>query len=579
MKKYIITTYRLWKLLKPFHNQFYLQLFFIVIIQLIVIFGTVMLSKSINSLVDKNFVLAGYFVLAYTLLQFSRSALNYIKETFNNKKVAFAIQQYLQEYSLKRIFSLNASQYVEDHSAIRLQVIGRGENAIENIITTILFNIIPTVTQVLFALIAIAYYNYIVAIISFVALSIAIFWTNKFSNFHRPFIKKNIDHWDIQKKIRTEGFQHLSLVKITGVESGYLKKYLKNRASIITHSIDTRQLSNKHGTKRSFFFSSANTVSRLYVIYLAFQQKLLIGDIYALWTWISEVNSNIFNVVQAMRSLPINFVELDKYLAVIDKEPLFDESGLKKIPSGDIVFKNLTFKYPKGEQNALSKISLTIPKGKKVGFVGFSGSGKTTITRLLLRIYDYTSGDISIGGKSLKDLDAKAFRKSIGYVEQHVDLFDASIKENILLGIESGKVEEKKIQEIAKLSRITEFYNRLGEKGLETVIGEKGIKLSGGERQRIGIARAVIKDPEILIFDEATASLDNENEKFIQEAIDATTKDRTTIVIAHRLSTVKNSDIIFVMDKGVLVDSGTHEELAESSEVYRRLLAAEHRNN
>jgi ABC-type multidrug transport system fused ATPase/permease subunit len=578
MKKYITTTYRLWILLKPFHNQFYLQLFFIVLSQLIAIFSTVLLAKSINGIVDKNFMLAMYLVISFAVLSAVRNFVNARKDISANRNITYAVQQYLQEHSFKKIFRLNASQYIEDHSAIRLQVINRGEAAIENIITTILLNLVPTATQVIFSLIAIAYYDFLVALISLLSLVVAIAWTNRFTIFHRPFIRRHIEQWDIQNKIRTEGFQHLSLVKLTGVEDGYLKKYLKNRFAIIEQSRETKEMSIHHNTRRGWFFNLANCFSRLYLVYLAFQSKVMVGDIYAIWTWIGETNSNIYNVLQAMRSIPINFVELDKYLAVIDKEPLFDENGLKKIPSGDIVFNNLTFKYPKGEQNALSNISLTIPKGKKVGFVGFSGSGKTTITRLLLRIYDYDSGEITIGGKSLKDLDAKALRKSIGYVEQHVDLFDASIKENILLGIESGKIDEEKIQEIAKLSRITEFYNRLGEKGLDTVIGEKGIKLSGGERQRIGIARAVIKEPEILIFDEATASLDNENEKYIQEAIDATTKNRTTIVIAHRLSTVKNSDIIFVMDKGVLVDSGTHEELAQSSEVYKRLLAAEHRN-
>jgi ATP-binding cassette subfamily B protein AbcA/BmrA len=172
-------------------------------------------------------------------------------------------------------------------------------------------------------------------------------------------------------------------------------------------------------------------------------------------------------------------------------------------------------------------------------------------------------------------METKRLREHIGYVEQHVDLLDDTIKENILFGVPDKlrKSAEQKIEEVARHSRIDQFYHRLGEKKFETVVGERGIKLSGGERQRVGIARAIIKDPEILIFDEATASLDSENEKYVMEAINDVSKGKTTIIIAHRLSTVRNADRIIVMDKGSVVGEGTHDELMESNEVYRNLVA------
>jgi ATP-binding cassette subfamily B protein AbcA/BmrA len=172
-------------------------------------------------------------------------------------------------------------------------------------------------------------------------------------------------------------------------------------------------------------------------------------------------------------------------------------------------------------------------------------------------------------------MEAKHLREHIGYVEQHVDLLDDTVRENILFGVPdtSRKSAEQKMEETAKHARIDQFYHRLGEKKFDTVVGERGIKLSGGERQRIGIARAIIKDPEILIFDEATSSLDTENEKYVMDAIADVSKGKTTIIIAHRLSTVRDADKIIVMDKGRVVGEGTHEELMRSNDMYKNLVA------
>jgi ABC-type multidrug transport system fused ATPase/permease subunit len=322
-------------------------------------------------------------------------------------------------------------------------------------------------------------------------------------------------------------------------------------------------------------FTVARATTLLILIYQYSISKILIGDVYAIFSWLNDVFHNIQTVIQVFRQIPLRFVELEKYLDIIDKKPEFEEKGIKDFKIGNINFENVSFKYPKGENAVIENLNLEIKEGQKVAFVGFSGSGKSTITKLLLRIYDWKNGEIRLDGKNLRELDTETLRKKIGYVEQHVDLFDVSIRENILFGLEDKNISEEKINEVVSKARITEFFHRLGEKGLETLIGERGVKLSGGERQRIGIARALIKDPEVLIFDEATASLDTENEKYIQEAIDESTKGKTTIIIAHRLSTVQNADKIFVMDKGKVVGVGTHEELKDTCEEYQRLIKAQ----
>jgi len=271
-------------------------------------------------------------------------------------------------------------------------------------------------------------------------------------------------------------------------------------------------------------------------------------------------------------------------------KPEFEEEGKNKFVAGDIEFQNLSFKYPKGENNVLENLSFKINHGEKVAFVGYSGSGKTTIIQLLLRAYDYNIGDIKIGNVSLKEMSANSLRENIGYVEQHVDLFDDTIKNNILFGLKDEKILEKIEKEnqnidtnfenniletLARKARIDQFYHRLGEKKFDTMIGERGIKLSGGERQRVGIARALIKNPDILIFDEATSSLDAENETYIKEAIDEASHGRTTIIIAHRLSTIINADKIFMMSHGKILAEGTHNELLKSCKEYKDLVEAQ----
>ena len=232
----------------------------------------------------------------------------------------------------------------------------------------------------------------------------------------------------------------------------------------------------------------------------------------------------------------------------------------------DINFSDLTFYY-QDEKRVFNNLNFTIENNSLVGIVGQTGAGKTTIIKLLLRFYDPISGQIKIGDHNIKDLKIKNIRKNIGYVSQEIFMFDGSVKDNIAypdLG------DEEKIIVSAKQSQAHEFIEKLPN-GYDTFIGERGQKLSVGQKQRIAIARALYKNPPILIFDEATSSVDNETELLLQKALNEISKDRTTIVIAHRLSTVRNADKIFVLGDNTIVESGNHEELLNTQGIYDKL--------
>jgi ATP-binding cassette, subfamily B, bacterial MsbA len=241
-----------------------------------------------------------------------------------------------------------------------------------------------------------------------------------------------------------------------------------------------------------------------------------------------------------------------------------------------IEFKNVSFAYTKGDEGyVLKNISLKIPKGSTVALVGQSGSGKTTMADMIPRFYDPSEGSILLDGADIRDYSTAQLRSLLGIVSQEPILFNDSIANNIAFG--ADQCSKEKIIEAAKIANADDFISAMPE-GYETNIGDRGMKLSGGQRQRISIARAILKNPPILILDEATSALDTESERLVQDALTRLMQNRTTIVIAHRLSTIQHANQILVMQKGEIVERGTHNELMEQSSLYKRYFEMQHKN-
>jgi subfamily B ATP-binding cassette protein MsbA len=250
------------------------------------------------------------------------------------------------------------------------------------------------------------------------------------------------------------------------------------------------------------------------------------------------------------------------------KSPLADKptAQIKESFNSSISIKNVSFKYQ--NEFVLKNFSLEIPKGKTVALVGQSGSGKSTIANLLTRFYDVNEGSIEIDGVNIKDITTKSLRDLQGLVSQDSILFNDSVKNNILLGTQKS---EEEIIAAAKIANAFEFINELPN-DFDYNIGDSGNKLSGGQKQRLSIARAVLKNPPIMILDEATSALDTESERLVQDALEKMMQNRTSIVIAHRLSTIQKADTIVVLQKGKIIEQGTHNELIENNNVYKKLV-------
>lgn len=262
----------------------------------------------------------------------------------------------------------------------------------------------------------------------------------------------------------------------------------------------------------------------------------------------------------------------ERVLDLLDADALLPDGETPldlDVVRGEITLDSVSFEYDNTDNlSVIDNLSLTIPAGETVGIVGSTGAGKTTLVKLLLRFYDVQKGCLSLDGHDLRDLKLDDLRKAIGFVSQDVYLFHGTVRENIAYGTFDASDEE--IVEAAKIAEAHDFIMEL-PKGYDTIVGERGQKLSGGQRQRVSIARAVLKDPPVLILDEATSSVDNETEALIQRSLEKIAVGRTTIVIAHRLSTIRNADRIFVLEHGKLKEQGRHDELVAEGGIYARL--------
>jgi ABC-type multidrug transport system fused ATPase/permease subunit len=318
-----------------------------------------------------------------------------------------------------------------------------------------------------------------------------------------------------------------------------------------------------------------STVGRIGVIVLAgflvIKGRSTIGEFVLFISLQNMAYAPLWQLSSVLPRLRRNISRAERLFQLLD-EPVrvLDKPNAAELPphQKEIEFRNVSFRYAPGRKWALKGVNVKIPAKSTVALVGRSGSGKTTFINLLLRSYDADEGAILIDGRDIRDVTQDSLRRQIAVVPQEVDLFSRTIAENIAYGSENPRRED--IIRAAKSALAHDFILKT-EKGYDTVVGERGIKLSGGERQRIGIARAIFKDPRILILDEATSHLDTESERLIQRATENLMRNRTTIIIAHRLSTVMRADKILVFAKGELEAEGAHQELLKKSPTYRKL--------
>lgn len=304
-----------------------------------------------------------------------------------------------------------------------------------------------------------------------------------------------------------------------------------------------------------------------------FMMKGLIqpADLFVFTLYVTTLLATVKRIVEFTEQFQKGMTGIERFIEIMDSDiDIFDDEDAKELNNvkGSIEFKNVSFGYNNKDKEVLSNINLSIKEGEKVALVGPSGGGKTTICNLIPRFYDTTQGSIYLDNNDIKKVTLKSLRKNIGIVQQDVYLFAGTVYENIAYGDPNATREQ--IIEAAKLAGAHEFISELKD-GYDTYVGERGVKLSGGQKQRISIARVFLKNPKILILDEATSALDNESEYLVSKSLERLAKGRTTLTIAHRLTTIQNADRILVLNENGIVEQGSHKELLDKKGVYHQL--------
>ena len=389
-------------------------------------------------------------------------------------------------------------------------------------------------------------------------------------------IKKESDDYIKEATENITGIREIKALGIKAIIEGNIKNRLD---SLFKHEKDIRSYEVIYYSLNNLFYF----VLQFIILYTAAKFFIEGKMVYAMFTVLDSYIWRIDEVVESISDFGVNFNKVSVSLKRIDEivnNRLYEDEkfGDKELKSakGTIEFKNVYFKYRPEEDNTLKGLNLKIEPNKKTAIVGRSGNGKSTIFNLLLRYFDATKGEILIDGVNIKDLTEESLRSNISIIRQSPFLFNVSIFDNFKY-IKSD-VTLKEVREVCKKAYIDDYIMSLPN-GYETIIGEGGVNLSGGQKQRIAIARTLLLNTKIILFDEATSALDNESQEYIKKTIDSLVKDHTIIIVAHRLSTIIDADVINVIDKGRLAAQGTHKKLLKTSDVYNKLYTTESSNS
>lgn len=503
----------------------------------------------------------------------------YYSDKYEINHIDFKLRDLVSYVSLTKILSLSLGQHYSQNSSYRSSVTGKGKDAMHNVVATSLYQLFPSIAYFLISMIMLLVLDYRVGLVA--VITIGIYLTLSF-NYDRKMmpVLNELDEMGHQKnKSYNEAIRYADLVTVNGQKTKVIKEQSELMEKFASYG---KKIWISHDQKH-LIFSLWRTVGSSAVIALCVYEviygSMTIGALASIFAISNQAFGQVGNLAYGLRRIISELASVNNFTKMLEVEPLVkDEIGAHEFTNGDIIFQDVSFVYPsRSDENetsetALKNINLVIKQGEKVAFVGPSGSGKTTIINLILRGFDPSEGKIIIGDKDLRALDLNSYLKKVGYVEQKVNLFDQTIKYNLCFGLgEGANFSEQELMTYVEKAQLASLWPKL-DKGFDTVIGEKGIKLSGGEGQRLGIARALVKEPDIIIFDEATSSLDAESEHEIQKAIDESSVGRTTIIVAHRLSTVLNCDRIYMVSDGEIIGSGYHSELMDSCPEYKLLV-------
>lgn len=473
--------------------------------------------------------------------------------------------------TFKHLHELSLRYHLTRRTGGLSRVIERGVNGIETIVRLTILVGAPTVIELVFMTVIIAW-EFDLTYIPVIAITVWLYiWFSIWASNRRMDIRRTMNDADNESMSKAvDSLLNFETVKYFNAEALEVARYdraMAKRSDAATRTYTSLAWLN-FGQAVIFSFGMAAVMAMSAHAIIVGEQS--IGQFVMINAFMMQLSIPLNFIGTLYREIKQGLVDIEQMFNVIDVPPeVVDKPNAPDLAIRDasVTFENVTFSYDP-ERQILKGISFTVPAGKTVAIVGPSGAGKSTISRLLFRFYDVAGGRILIDGQDIRDITQASLRRNIGMVPQDTVLFNDTIKYNIRYGRQTASDEE--IVEAARLAQIAPFIERLPQ-GFDTEVGERGLKLSGGEKQRVAIARTILKAPPILMLDEATSALDTHTEREIQAALDTVSKNRTTLVIAHRLSTVVEADEIIVLEAGVIVERGTHDQLLAMDGLYRSM--------
>lgn len=441
-----------------------------------------------------------------------------------------------------------------------------------------LLTLVSSLVASLIIIIYIFINSYIIGIEIIILVLAMLLILKKYSPLLKQIHKERKQKQDKFTSLTTESIRGIREVKTLGIRENVTKEALDIGKEIYASSAHEIDIHRKFDTYTNLVKAILEVGVLTTCVILLYYKRITLTFFVSMTYYIYRYTWLIGNINDLVQNYQKVNVSLERVNEILENRLYEDEeygNATLKVTNGIIEFKSVSFNYP-NEGKTLDNFSLKIEPHKKIAIVGASGQGKSTLFNLITRIFDATDGEILIDGINVKELTEESLRQNISLIRQEPFIFNRTIKENFKLVDRNIKLKE--IREYCKMSYIDDYIMTLPKK-YDTILGESGINLSGGQKQRLSIARSLCKKSKIILFDEATSALDNKSQEYIKRTIDSLVKDHTVMIVAHRLSTIVDADIIHVVEKGKIVDSGTHDELLEKSKIYRSLYKTETLNS
>jgi ATP-binding cassette, subfamily B, heavy metal transporter len=483
-------------------------------------------------------------------------------------QVAMHAVRKLAQITFVHMHQLSLRFHLERKTGGLTRVLERGRNGIETIVRMVILQLIPTLVEVALLLGVLLWqfdWRYVLATLFTVVVFMSFTY---YATEWRIGIRRKMNDSDTDANTKAiDSLLNYETVKYFGAEEREASRYDRSMARYEQASVKTYTSLALLNTGQAVIFSIGLTATMMMCAFGVRSGRNTVGDFVMVNAMMIQLYQPLNFMGLVYREIKQAIIDIEKMFEVLARNPEVKDAPNAKplvVTSGHVRFEDVRFAYD-AERPILKGLSFEVPAGKTVAIVGPSGAGKSTISRLLFRLYDISGGRITIDGQDIRDVTQDSVRAAIGMVPQDTVLFNDTIRYNIRYG--RWDADDAEVEEAARLAQIDGFV-RLAPKGYETQVGERGLKLSGGEKQRVAIARTILKAPPILVLDEATSALDSQTEHEIQEALERVSRSRTSLVIAHRLSTVIGADEIIVLDQGRIAERGTHTQLLASGGLY-----------